>query len=624
MTRKKTRLGQGTRAPNRSADGPDPKERGEKKKRKKRKKKRGRPKRTVIAGTPKSLAEAGASNGSSRSEKRGASRSLRATRSARLPPAPSDSDPPRSTSPKGSTEPASVDEVSADEVSADEVSANEAATSSSPEGTDDPVAWMSEQHGTARAVGKTKPGEGAAGGGGTRRVTRTTRPTLINRISRLSMDVAGRTTILELATLADAIAVETKSRVPPRFGFKVFAAAVSVATAFLVVTGALAIGRWRWIPLVFLFLSFVALIGWAALRVLPRIALRFGSREIPGRAAAWITLGFGIVAAGSWGITYAVSAAAEEVGQAVWPAMAPYMPDKLAALEKEEPPAPAPRKRRKTPRKARKKWVSPGVLFVPRTFEIVDGKFDLILFFHGNPDIVSEAVPQAGINALVHVTNLGLGSRPYQSKYLVPNSMLELVGRIERALPKVGLPAGLKARRVALAAWSAGYGALHSMLSFEPQRERVDAILMLDGIHGGFRPNTKRGVDPSTIGPFAKFAARAIANEKLMVITHSAILTHEYSSTTESADALLEELEMTRMEVDEDTSPPRVKFKAAVNAFPVAKRRWLRARSEAHAGNFHIYGYAGTTKEDHIAQLAQMSVTVLPMLKARWSLLTVK
>ncbi len=548
---------------------------------------------------------------------------VHATRSARLPPAP----PPEApssvpSSQAGSSEaeasgPGSSGATDALPPSGGSGGADQRAESS------EPLSWRSERDGSARQVGTSRRADGSEWSDSTEpgmRVRRPTRPTLMNRISRLSMDVAGRTTFLELASIADRLTVETKSRVPPRFGFKVIVAGSLLATAVLVVTAALAIGYWRWLPVAFLFLSFTASIGWGVLRSLPRLAKRFGAREIPGRAAAWLTLGFATIAAASWGVTLTVSAAAEEVGRVAWPVIAPYMPERLVALEKKEPapPPPPPPAPKEAPTKGKKVWVEPGVLFMPSTFEPRDGGFDLVLFFHGNPDIVEEAVPRAGINALIHVTNLGTGSAPYQSRFIVPDSLLALIAYIERETPKLGLPPGLTARRVALASWSAGYGALHSFMLDPDHLERVDAMLVLDGIHGGFRPNTERGVDPSTIAPFLAFADKAVKGERLMAITHSAIPTALYTSSTEAADALLRALDVERKEVEESRSPRPVKFKAAVQAFPITKRRWLRARTEAHKGELHVFGYAGDTKEDHIAHLAQMSVTVLPLLAARW------
>lgn len=536
-----------------------------------------------------------------------------ATRSARLPPAPSDPSPDSSASnAPDSSAPSSNAPIAG-------IAESDAPATSSPEEPAEPLAWRAEHEGSARAVGTSsrRRGSGSTSEPGTGRF-RPTRPTLMNRISRLSMDVAGRTTIIELATIADRLTVETRSRIPPRFGFKIVLAAGITATTVLVVTAALAIGFWRWIPVAFLFLSFVATISWGALRALPRLALRFGAREIPGRAAAWLTLGFGVIAGVSWGVTLTVSAAAEEVGRVAWPALAPYMPERLVALEK-KPPPPPPAPKPPPRKKGKKIWVDPGILFMPRNFEVVDGGFDLILFFHGNPDIVKEAVPQAGINALVHVTNLGVGSSPYQSRYIVPDSLLALIAYIEQEVPKLGLPKGLVARRVALASWSAGYGAIHSILLDPDHLARVDALLVLDGIHGGFRPNTERGVDPSTIAPFLKFAEMAVKGERLMMITHSAIPTALYTSSSEAADALLQSLTLERREVSEDLSPPQVKFKAAVDAFPISKRRWLRLQTEAQKGDFIVQGFTGDTKEDHIAHLAQMSVTVLPKLRERWS-----
>ena len=72
--------------------------------------------------------------------------------------------------------------------------------------------------------------------------------------------------------------------------------------------------------------------------------------------------------------------------------------------------------------------------------------------------------------------------------------------------------------------------------------------------------------------------------------------------------------------MDGSVSPAPVQLEAALAAFPARSPHWLQARSLAELGNFHLVGYAGKGAEDHIAQIAQMSVTVLPALVKRWAI----
>jgi hypothetical protein len=170
-----------------------------------------------------------------------------------------------------------------------------------------------------------------------------------------------------------------------------------------------------------------------------------------------------------------------------------------------------------------------------------------------------------------------------------------------------------------LASWSAGYGALYFILNSRSRLDRVDAVLLMDSLHGSFAAGSKTDVHPISLAPFVRFGERAIASEKLMVVTHSLIETEGYPSTTQTADALLASLDVKRQKVDPiDASPEPVDLPVALRAFPSGERRWLRVISEAHEGNLHVYGCTGKGKGDHIAHLAQMSATVLPHLARRW------
>ena len=73
-----------------------------------------------------------------------------------------------------------------------------------------------------------------------------------------------------------------------------------------------------------------------------------------------------------------------------------------------------------------------------------------------------------------------------------------------------------------------------------------------------------------------------MSGQKLMVLTHSAIETQGYPSTTRTADALLALLSLERQAVAPDSaSPPPVDLKVAKRAFPTGERNWLRVVSKA-------------------------------------------
>jgi hypothetical protein len=194
-----------------------------------------------------------------------------------------------------------------------------------------------------------------------------------------------------------------------------------------------------------------------------------------------------------------------------------------------------------------------------------------------------------------------------------------LLGTVEaRAQKSLGL-ASAQVRRVALSAWSAGFAATNQILSSRSRLDRVDAVLLMDGLHASFTPGSKTEVYSGALKQFAAFARRAVAGQKLMVVTHSAIETRGYASTTRTTDALLAELSLRRQVVaPESASPPPVELGVAKRAFPDGERNWLRVESQVQEGSFHLYGCSGGGKGDHIAHLAQMSVTVLPPLRERW------
>jgi hypothetical protein len=260
------------------------------------------------------------------------------------------------------------------------------------------------------------------------------------------------------------------------------------------------------------------------------------------------------------------------------------------------------------------------VLYVPPFFDSTDGSFDLVMHYHGNVQLIEASVDALGLNALVYIVNLGEGSGRYIDRMRTPRQFDQQLDRIEERAGSLGLESP-RIRRIALSSWSAGYGALYHVLDSRSRLDRVDAVLMMDSLHASLMPGSKSRVHPLSLVPFVKFAERAIDEEKLMVVTHSAVQTEGYADTTLTVDALLAELGLQRTPVDPDeASPEPVRLPVAVRAFPTGERRWMRVTSVVHEGNFHVYGATGKGKGDHITHLAQMSVTVLPPLVERWQL----
>ena len=261
-----------------------------------------------------------------------------------------------------------------------------------------------------------------------------------------------------------------------------------------------------------------------------------------------------------------------------------------------------------------------GVLYTPSSFSTSDGNYDLLLHFHGNVKMVVESAEAAHLNAVVAVVNLGVGSARYQDVYAVPGMYETLLEQINDAVRSRGVERP-HLRRVALASWSAGYGAISTILIMRKGVDPLDAILVLDGIHVGWTGNDRKApLDALQMSPFVDAAHAAAAGGLLFSITYSEIDPIEYAGTRETAhyliDAVKEDGEVVRTM---SAVPGRLKLAAMVNAVSKHDERFLEPTEETRIGEFHTRGFRGNTKGDHMAHLFQMGTTVLPELVGRWS-----
>jgi hypothetical protein len=228
---------------------------------------------------------------------------------------------------------------------------------------------------------------------------------------------------------------------------------------------------------------------------------------------------------------------------------------------------------------------SGGIVYVP---EGCATAYDVILHFHGAHEYVRDLVQKAGIEAVIAVFNAGNGAERYAQAYQAGGMLDALLLQIQRATSPYCHAAAPK--RVALTAWSAGYGAVEKLASRPEDRARIDAILLADGLHAGFTDRYRRTFAPGALEAFAEFGKIAISGQKLFAITHSSIATPGYGSTTECSKLLLERLSL-------KSSSPLV---------------------SANAGDFSIQGAGGDDKAAHIAQFRRMDETLLSKLRQRW------
>ncbi len=249
-----------------------------------------------------------------------------------------------------------------------------------------------------------------------------------------------------------------------------------------------------------------------------------------------------------------------------------------------------------------KRLVTTGgrVISLPNGCRTVSRPYDLLVHFHGAPSSLEPTFERSDIDAVFVVLNLGLGSGRYDEAFRYGAGFDALLTRTTVALRDMCPNVAPKAARIGLSAWSAGYGAIFRIL--ERDANRVDAVLLADGLHASFEPGGahEHRIAVEQIAPFLTYADDAVAGKKLFALTHSAIET-PYASTTQTADFLLAQGSAERASV---TAP--------------GPRPGMKPTSRADAGDFHVMGFAGGNEKAHCDHLHAFGDTLLPYLKQRW------
>lgn len=227
-----------------------------------------------------------------------------------------------------------------------------------------------------------------------------------------------------------------------------------------------------------------------------------------------------------------------------------------------------------------------------------DGGFDLVIHFHGHEPIRKEFVKTSRGVVLVGI-DLGIGSGAYSSGFAAPQTFTRLVASVEAEMARRSGNAKAHVRKLALSAWSAGYGAIEQILR-QTGGKNIDAVLLLDSLHAGYANEQAKTLKTAQLDPFVAFAKRAAAGKTFMFMSHSSIIPPGYASTTEVVDHVVKQLG---------------------GKLSKAKRQdvlGLDMIRKYDKGNFHVRGYDGDDKPDHCAHLGLIAGIMKTHLLTRW------
>jgi hypothetical protein len=239
-----------------------------------------------------------------------------------------------------------------------------------------------------------------------------------------------------------------------------------------------------------------------------------------------------------------------------------------------------------------------GRMLMPKSGALTaDNGFDVMIHFHGG-NAVRKMIADTARGIFVVGIDLGAGSSAYGRPFSDPELFRNLLRDIEKSVAEYTKKPSAHIRRLGLTGWSAGYGAIRAILK-QKAGKRVDAVVLLDGLHSNYDENNPLGLRASQLRPFVQFAKRAVSGGKFMFVSHSSIVPPGYASTTETAHYLATKLGLKVLRSSAKDSP------------------LLSRYEQAKSGGFLMRGYHGEGKDDHCAQIALITDAVATM-EQRW------
>lgn len=230
-----------------------------------------------------------------------------------------------------------------------------------------------------------------------------------------------------------------------------------------------------------------------------------------------------------------------------------------------------------------------------------DYGYDVVVHFHGQTAMRTTLAQVARGVAFVGI-DLGNGSGAYSDGFMARESWPNLRESIETALRAHSGKAEAHLRRVALMAWSAGYGAVNEILKYNAAE--IDAVVLLDGLHAAWDRRfdgtlAKNRVIAGPIAPTVEFARQALAGDKIFIFTHSEIDPILYPSTAHTAQFLIDEMGLTIAKAPPTDDP-------------------FGLRGAVDVMGLHVWSYAGNDKPAHCTHLSHVDHAVRDILEPAW------
>ncbi len=251
---------------------------------------------------------------------------------------------------------------------------------------------------------------------------------------------------------------------------------------------------------------------------------------------------------------------------------------------------PHPRVAEDTPR-GQRATLNEGTLFVRNGLR-PSGRLPLIVHFHGAPWLVEHQVSQQKPPAILLTYQLGSGSGVYGRAFADPERFGAALSAAADAASRV-LGRSVTFDPVVLTSFSAGYGAIRAIMRQPEHYARVSTVLLADSLHADYdgapASDQPRTADPpvhtADIDVFLHLAQDAAAGRKRFLVTHSEVFPGTYASTTDTSNALLASLGLTRH--------------ARLREGPLG----MQQLSETSRGGFTVLGFAGNSAPDHLDHL---------------------
>jgi hypothetical protein len=242
------------------------------------------------------------------------------------------------------------------------------------------------------------------------------------------------------------------------------------------------------------------------------------------------------------------------------------------------------------------------ILFHPDAIR-ADGSYDAIIHFHGIPLALEPAMKESGLHAVLLILENGILTNDYRDNFGAKGTLDRLLLAMREQVAKFSGNRDAHESKVAVSAWSAGSGAIIPMLRRSEEAARLDAVILSDSLHSSFIDLKQRLIPEEQLEPVRAFAELATEGKKLFALSHTAIQTVDYASTTETAKRLQKLLHLSPLHI---VDPPAVEKK------PVETSR-------TEKGSLVMLGFDGNDKRAHATQQWAIGRILWSKLAERWN-----